>query len=100
MPSWWANATPEQRAAHRAGVSRGQKLAWRHGRRPIPRHAPGRVATVAKLLAAHGLPAECARFYFTARDVFGGHTSNWPIKRISSRIKWWTGLYGTDDASF
>ena len=100
MASWWLNATSEQRAAHRAGVSRGQKLAWERGRSPIPRHAPGRVATAVKLLATYGLPAECTRFYFAVKDVFGAHTSNWPIKKIAARIKWWTGLYGAGDASY
>jgi hypothetical protein len=100
MPSWWKTATPEQRAAHRAGVSRGQKLAWKRGRCPIPRHAPGRVATVAKLLAAHGLGAECARFYFAARDVFGGHNPSWLRTKIIAPLKWWSRLYGTGDDSY
>ena len=92
--------TPEQRARHRAAISRGQKIAWQRGRRPIPRHAPGRVATVAKLLAAYGLPAECARFYFTVKDVFGCHNPNWPIKKIAARIKWFTRRYGMGDDSY
>jgi hypothetical protein len=96
MPSWWAHATEEQRARHRAAVSSGQKLAWQRGRKGNYRHPKGRSAS----LAAQGIPPDCVRFYWIAREVLGGHNGWWPIAKIAARIKWFTGLYGTDDAAF
>ena len=51
-------------------------------------------------LAAQGIPPDCVRFYWLAREVLGGHNGWWPIAKIAARIKWFTGLYGTDDAAF
>jgi hypothetical protein len=96
MPNWWAHATEEQRARHRAAVSQGQKRAWQRGRKGNYLHPKGRSAS----LAAQGIPPDCVRFYWIAREILGGHNGWWPIAKIAARIKWFTGLYGTDDAAF
>jgi hypothetical protein len=87
-PNWWAHATEEQRARHRAAVSKGQKLAWQRGRKGNYRHPKGRSAS----LAAQGIPPDCVRFYWLARTIVGYHNPYWTTDKIISLITWFTGL--------
>jgi hypothetical protein len=93
---WWVNASEEQRARFRAAVSQGQKRAWLRGRTGNYRHPKARIAS----LEAQGIPANCVRFYWRARDVVGYHNPKWSSSEIIRLIKWFTGRYGTGDAAF
>jgi len=88
--NFWTTASLEQRSKHRASVIRS----WQRGRTGNYPQSPSWSVRISKL---YDLPPEAIRFYWTARSIFGRHNPNWPSKKISARIKWYTALYGHDD---